>query len=35
MAKYRCSICGYIHEGELPEDFNVPNVGSLHRCLYY
>ena len=24
MAKYRCSICGYIHEGELPEDFKCP-----------
>lgn len=24
MAKYRCSICGYIHEGDLPEDFKCP-----------
>jgi rubrerythrin len=24
MAKYRCSVCGYIHEGELPEDFKCP-----------
>lgn len=22
--KYRCSICGYIHEGELPEGFTCP-----------
>ena len=22
--KYRCTICGYIHEGELPEDFKCP-----------
>jgi iron-only hydrogenase group A len=22
--KYRCKICGYIHEGELPEDFKCP-----------
>ncbi|GAA0680790.1 ferredoxin hydrogenase [Clostridium cadaveris] len=22
--KYRCKICGYIHEGELPEDFICP-----------
>jgi len=24
MLKYRCSVCGYIHEGELPEDFKCP-----------
>ena len=24
MAKYRCTICGYIHEGELTEDFKCP-----------
>jgi len=24
MAKYRCSICGYIHEGDLSEDFRCP-----------
>ncbi|HHX24944.1 MAG TPA: rubrerythrin family protein [Thermoanaerobacterales bacterium] len=24
MAKYRCSICGYIYEGELTEDFKCP-----------
>lgn len=22
--KYRCTICGYIHEGELPENFTCP-----------
>ena len=24
MVKYRCTVCGYIHEGELPEDFVCP-----------
>ena len=24
VKKYRCTICGYIHEGELPEDFKCP-----------
>lgn len=24
MVKYRCSVCGYIHEGELPEGFACP-----------
>ena len=24
MLKYRCSVCGYIHEGELPDDFKCP-----------
>ncbi|RBP59095.1 rubrerythrin [Alkalibaculum bacchi] len=24
MKKYRCTICGYIHEGELTEDFKCP-----------
>lgn len=24
MKKYRCSVCGYIHEGELTEDFKCP-----------
>lgn len=24
MVKYRCTVCGYIHEGELPEDFKCP-----------
>ena len=24
MKKYRCTVCGYIHEGELTEDFKCP-----------
>ncbi|MEG1483487.1 rubrerythrin [Clostridium sp.] len=24
QVKYRCSVCGYIHEGELPEGFTCP-----------
>ena len=24
MVKYRCTVCGYIYEGELPEDFVCP-----------
>ncbi|NLB33999.1 MAG: 4Fe-4S binding protein [Tissierellia bacterium] len=24
MVKYKCSVCGYVHEGELPEDFECP-----------
>ncbi|HHY90379.1 MAG TPA: rubrerythrin family protein [Clostridiales bacterium] len=24
MRKYRCTVCGYIHEGELPADFKCP-----------
>ena len=24
MERYRCSVCGYIHEGPLPEDFKCP-----------
>ena len=24
MLKYRCSVCGYVHEGELPDDFKCP-----------
>ncbi|MBR5267402.1 MAG: [Lachnospiraceae bacterium] len=24
MGKYRCTICGYVHEGELTEDFKCP-----------
>ncbi|AGC68709.1 rubrerythrin [Thermoclostridium stercorarium subsp. stercorarium DSM 8532] len=27
MAKYRCSVCGYIFEGELTEDFKCPRCG--------
>ena len=24
MKKYRCTVCGYIHEGELTPDFVCP-----------
>ena len=24
MVKYRCTVCGYIYEGELPADFICP-----------
>ncbi len=24
MARYRCTVCGYIHEGELADDFKCP-----------
>ena len=24
MKKYRCTVCGYIHEGDLPDDFKCP-----------
>jgi rubrerythrin len=27
MEKYRCSVCGYIHEGPLPADFKCPRCG--------
>lgn len=27
MIKYRCSICGYIHEGVLTDDFECPQCG--------
>jgi rubrerythrin/NAD-dependent dihydropyrimidine dehydrogenase PreA subunit len=27
MEKYRCTVCGYIHEGPLPEDFKCPRCG--------
>lgn len=27
MEKWRCKICGYIYEGELPEDFVCPRCG--------
>lgn len=27
MKKYRCKICGYIHEGEMPDDFVCPLCG--------
>ena len=25
--KYRCTVCGYIHEGEMPADFKCPVCG--------
>lgn len=24
MSKYRCTVCGYVHEGELADDFICP-----------
>ena len=27
MKKYRCKICGYIHEGKMPDDFVCPLCG--------
>lgn len=27
VKKYRCKVCGYIHEGELPADFTCPLCG--------
>ncbi len=24
MEKWICTVCGYVHEGELPEDFECP-----------
>lgn len=27
MEKYRCTVCGYIHEGPLPADFKCPRCG--------
>jgi rubredoxin len=27
MKKYECQVCGYIHEGELTEDFICPVCG--------
>jgi len=24
MEKWECSVCGYVHEGPLPEDFECP-----------
>ena len=26
--KYRCKVCGYVHEGEMPEDFKCPVCGA-------
>jgi rubrerythrin len=25
--KYVCSVCGYVHEGEMPADFECPLCG--------
>ncbi len=25
--KYVCDVCGYVHEGEIPEDFVCPLCG--------
>lgn len=27
MEKYRCTVCGYIHEGQLSEDYKCPRCG--------
>lgn len=27
MEKWICTVCGYVHEGELPEDFICPLCG--------
>ncbi len=27
MKKYVCPVCGYVHEGEMPEDFKCPLCG--------
>ena len=24
MKRYRCSVCGYIHQGEMTDDFKCP-----------
>ena len=28
MAKYVCKVCGYVHEGELTDDFKCPVCGA-------
>ena len=25
--KYKCKVCGYVHEGEMPADFACPLCG--------
>lgn len=25
--KYRCTVCGYIYEGEMPDDYVCPMCG--------
>lgn len=27
MVRYRCTVCGYVHNGELPEGFVCPRCG--------
>lgn len=27
MERWRCPVCGYIHEGPLPDDFVCPKCG--------
>ena len=27
MEKWVCTVCGYVHEGPLPEDFECPLCG--------
>ncbi len=33
MEKYRCSVCGYIHEGPLPDDFCCPICKQTARAF--
>ena len=28
MEKWKCTVCGYIHEGPLPDDFKCPRCGA-------
>ena len=28
MKEYVCTVCGYVHKGELPEDFVCPVCGA-------
>ena len=36
VKKWRCTICGYIHEGEtLPEDFTCPMAIEINAALMY
>ena len=45
MAKYRCTVCGYVEEGSLSADYKCPRCGNLfhvnglipmyfRRCLH-
>ncbi|WP_410077315.1 rubredoxin-like domain-containing protein [Barnesiella intestinihominis] len=31
--KYICEVCGYIHEGELPDDFKCPVCQAPRSCF--